>query len=572
MKTLISTLIFISFSISTYSQTTLKESQKISTFCKIWGFLKYYHPTVAKGKLDWDNEFTTRIKSLTLLNSKQEMCYYYSKWIDSLGKVEICKKCKDKMPDSLKFNLDLTWLNDSTVFTNDLIKQLQYIKQNRNQGKNYYVQQNKLIGNTSYENEKSYLDSIFPSTELRLLGLSRYWNAVNYFFPYKYRIGRDWNEVLIEMIPKFKDSKDTISYQLAMLELTTKINDSHARFITSFTNKYFGIKWTPFKFKIIDNKAIVTDFYDDSICKINDIKRGDVFLSINNESIEKIIKEKSKYIGASNEATRLRNFYNVLFNGNIDSLNVSFERNGITMDKVIHRYDINMFKYNWDNGILIDKITNDYYINKSEVNHNKINPNEAWRILNGNIGYVNLGLLQPEQVQEMKTKLNSTIAIIFDVRNFPNGTMYKIADFLNNENRPFVKFAIPDIAYPGVYHYTASLNCGKKNYQSYKGKIILIFNETSQSHAEFTIMALQTSPNVTSVGSQTAGADGNTSSISFPGGYRTNFTGIGVYYPDGRETQRVGIIPDIEVKPTIDGLKLGKDEVLEKAIETINRK
>jgi C-terminal processing protease CtpA/Prc len=47
-------------------------------------------------------------------------------------------------------------------------------------------------------------------------------------------------------------------------------------------------------------------------------------------------------------------------------------------------------------------------------------------------------------------------------------------------------------------------------------------------------------------------------------------TGIGVYYPDGRETQRIGIVPDIEIKPTIEGLKLKRDEVLEKAIEVIN--
>ena len=47
-------------------------------------------------------------------------------------------------------------------------------------------------------------------------------------------------------------------------------------------------------------------------------------------------------------------------------------------------------------------------------------------------------------------------------------------------------------------------------------------------------------------------------------------TGMGVYYPDGRETQRIGMIPDIEVKPTIAGIKAGKDEVLQKAIELIN--
>jgi C-terminal processing protease CtpA/Prc len=47
-------------------------------------------------------------------------------------------------------------------------------------------------------------------------------------------------------------------------------------------------------------------------------------------------------------------------------------------------------------------------------------------------------------------------------------------------------------------------------------------------------------------------------------------SGIGIYYPDGKETQRIGIVPDIELKPTIKGIKEGRDEVLEKALEIIN--
>jgi carboxyl-terminal processing protease len=58
--------------------------------------------------------------------------------------------------------------------------------------------------------------------------------------------------------------------------------------------------------------------------------------------------------------------------------------------------------------------------------------------------------------------------------------------------------------------------------------------------------------------------------IIFPGNYKTGMSGLGVYYPDGRITQRVGIIPDIEVKSSIEGIKRGKDELLEKAIETIH--
>jgi hypothetical protein len=43
------------------------------------------------------------------------------------------------------------------------------------------------------------------------------------------------------------------------------------------------------------------------------------------------------------------------------------------------------------------------------------------------------------------------------------------------------------------------------------------------------------------------------------------FSGIGVYYPDGTETQRIGVKIQKEVKPTIKGIEAGKDEVLEYA-------
>ena len=46
-------------------------------------------------------------------------------------------------------------------------------------------------------------------------------------------------------------------------------------------------------------------------------------------------------------------------------------------------------------------------------------------------------------------------------------------------------------------------------------------------------------------------------------------SGIGIFYPDGKPTQRIGIIPDLEIKPTIAGIRAGRDEVLEAAIHQI---
>ena len=98
---------------------------------------------------------------------------------------------------------------------------------------------------------------------------------------------------------------------------------------------------------------------------------------------------------------------------------------------------------------------------------------------------------------------------------------------------------------------------------------MILVNETSQSQAEYTAMALRTAPGAVVMGSQTAGADGNISYVPFPGGFSSPFSGIGIFYPNGKETQGIGIVPDIEVKPTQQGLRSGKDEVLERAIRFI---
>ena len=178
-----------------------------------------------------------------------------------------------------------------------------------------------------------------------------------------------------------------------------------------------------------------------------------------------------------------------------------------------------------------------------------------------------MGQLDMDSVDMVMQKLMKTKAIIFDVRNYPKGTMYKIASMIM-EPKEFVTFTRPDITHPGrLLQDTISLKCGNK--KEYKGKVVILQNERTQSHAEFTIMALRAAPGAIVIGSQTAGADGNVSRLALPGGITTMFTGLGVFYPDGTETQRIGIVPDIEVKPTIKGIREGRDEVLDRAVQYI---
>ncbi len=528
----------------------IDEMTKIESFSKVWGFLKYYHPTVAKGTIDWDIEFLDKVDKLTTLQTKQEINNFYLGWINDLGGINVCTSCNNNIPDSLKFNLNLDWIENTELFNDELKKQLEYIRFNRNQSTNYYVSQDEENGNTLYKNEKSYKDSIYPSQNLRLLALSRYWNIVNYFYPYKYKTDSKWEDVLTEMIPKFKMAKDTLNYQLAVMEMCTKINDSHAYVIfdKSVTQDFFGDKYVPFSYKTFEDKIIVTGFYDEPLSKSNDIQYGDVFLSIDGKPVKECIKFFEKYYAASNSASSLRDMEPALFKGKSDSIKVMCNRNGETFEKFVKRYSIENINFSFDFDQTVSKTLDD------------------------NIGYVNMDLLYPKDVKKTLDSFKNAKALILDVRNYSSGgSMYEVAKYLTPKKKEFVKFTIADLTYPGTYRYTEPLACGEENSEYYKGKVVLLCNESTQSHAEFTLMALQTAPNVITIGSKTAGADGDVSEIPLPGGIKTLMSGIGVYYPSGKETQRVGIVPDIEVKKTVEGIRNHKDEVLDKALEILNK-
>ena len=67
MSRVIFLLFFSLFSTSSFSQTFISENKKLETLCKVWGFLKYYHPYIVKGGTEWDQQLVKHIP-LVILN------------------------------------------------------------------------------------------------------------------------------------------------------------------------------------------------------------------------------------------------------------------------------------------------------------------------------------------------------------------------------------------------------------------------------------------------------------------------------------------------------------------------
>ncbi|WP_394664885.1 S41 family peptidase [uncultured Chryseobacterium sp.] len=509
----------------------------------IWGYLKYYHPGVAEGNYNWDYELF-RIYKKTENASSEQRDQILTDWIKGLGKFQTAKNSE---PKNVKIKSDLDWITNSG-FSKELTELLLQLKDAKRPKVNYYVDFFPNVDNPDFRHENPYREMKYPDEGFRLLSLYRYWNMIQYYFPYKNLIEEDWKGVLKEFIPKFINAKDETEYNLASLELIGRIHDTHANIWgnSKSLEKYFGERYSPVKLTFAENKPVVEGFYDENLGTQTGLKKGDVITEINGENMDNIIKKMLKYLPASNYPTQLRDISRKLLRSNAETINLTILRDGKTEEKTIKTYAYSEIKI-------------------------KKEPKEFFKMLDGNIAYVYMGSVNADLLPEVFEKIKNTKGLVIDFRSYPSDfVVFKMGKLLKPESSDFVKFTNTSNSQPGLFTFTPSLKTQGTGKKSYQGKIAILINETTQSSAEYHTMAFRTAPNAKVFGSTTAGADGNVSDIKLPGNISTMISGIGIYYPDGKETQRIGIVPDVEVKPTIDGIKNNKDEVLEKATKWIN--
>ncbi|GAA3974396.1 S41 family peptidase [Pedobacter ginsengiterrae] len=519
---------------------------------QFWGFLKYHHPAIAKGDYNWDAELFRLLPTVINAKNNSELSLALEKFLDKLPKPELCKDCKTIANESYEIKPDYGLLFDKKIFRASLLEKLEYIKENRNTGRNYYVIMNPSTSNPIFKNENPYLKISYSDVGYRMLALYRYWAMINYFFPYKDAIGQDWNNVLKKSLPEFVDVKNELDYSKAVLKLIASVNDTHANLWSGSKalNQFKGKYGAPLQAKFIEQKLVITALHTDTLDVKGKLKVGDIITSIQNKDVAELIKEYLPLTAASNYDTQLRDLpKNYLLRSNENSLKIKVERVGKSFE-----YDLPMGK--------LMQVYKDPDFEKAE----------AFRLINENIGYVFPGKYKNAKLREIIKLFANTKGIIIDMRCYPSDFMpFTFGNYIKSSSTPFVKFSIGNPAYPGAFKFSNAINNGEMNHDNYKGKVVIIVNSTSQSQAEYTTMAFQSSPNVKVIGSKTAGADGDVSPIVLPGGLRTMISGIGVFYPDGKPTQRVGVRIDEVIYPTINGIKEGKDELLEKAIETLNK-
>lgn len=509
---------------------------------RVWGFLKYHHPTISKGAYNWDYELFQMLPGYLQVTDNKQRDAYLAKWILHYGKIPVHKDIKPVDTNAV-LKPDLAWINPDNL-SPKLYKLLTNIYQNRNNGYYYVSYESPWLKVAKFKNENDYAEMECPDAGFRLLALYRYWNMVYYFFPYRYLMDADWNTVMRNHIPSFVLANDKKTYWKSVKRLIAQIDDTHGAVWSSKPLKLSHEYFPPFRVKFLQNDTMVVSSYWNSE-KLGSAGPhiGDIITHLDGEPVSYWVDSLAPYYAASNHRAKLRQLTWHICNGPDSSVSITFVSNGIQKEATVSRYDFDEFGFEFRTDSI------------------------CYKDLGDSIGYVSMDDITEEWVKRIADTLHTTKGLILDLREYPNETInYKFYSILSDKSRPFFKSTCPEISNPGAFSWTKPNYTGKGK-QAYKGKIAILIDEQSQSHAEFCTMMYRTLPNSIVIGNTTAGADGNVVGIRLPGGVCSYFSGIGIYYPDGMETQRVGIIPDIYVWPTVNGIKEGRDELLEKALE-----
>lgn len=520
--------------------------ENLDVLCRVWGYAKYHHPAFEREGIDADYELFGLLPEVAQAEPAARNRILY-RWVKGLGGFESDESFYEGSSTSPEYVTlaDLSWTGDAERLgdkLSGLLQKLRYAK--RTPGGNRYMKPSSMIGNPDMSGERTA--GSLDDCGYRLLYLFRFWNAIEYYFPNRNITDRDWSEIPAVYISDFALGTEWCTWRLLH-----ELCDTHG---AALRNVIFGSNTLPVETDYADGRLFVTRGDSQKL-----LQPGDEILSVDGRGWAEVYDLVKNYESVSNEEGLSRFTAEYLCRSRRDTITVEALRNGQTFVRQLPAIDYGKW-YRWE--------------------ANRLTADSNIRLIADSVGYMTGLNYTKADAERIIDEFRDTKALIVDMRCYPREFMpYDfIARYFLPCTTPHVMWLRSTWSLPGTFRFETSalpVNAGwfgtrKGNPDYYKGRVIVLVDAWTQSQAEYTAMAFQAAPRCTVVGTQTAGADGDVTKIVLPGADRyIYFSGLGVYYPDGTNTQRTGVRIDVPVHATVEGLRAGRDEILEKALQIV---
>ena len=456
---------------------------------------------------------------------------------------------------------DMSWINESYLGVSLYAALSQFLELPVIERTNAPVCFNN--GGNPFTNQNPHEKMDFGDYRYRLLGLFRLWNTMKYYFPYLDILDDCWNDLILEHIPKMLEETDRLSYELTLAALASRLHDGHIVFINGFESwrmfdDKFGAATAPVRLTEAEGHLVVADRVARGRLNYEQqLMPGDVILRVNGVDINEIIAKMLRFVPFPNDEKAL--FYLARFH-------------------TILRQKSTTVQMELD--VLRDGVELKVYENTIEFIFPPAPPmpQRAHELLENSIGLINPSALPGLGIRSIMEYFADTDGLIIDLRQRPgpgsSSSVFELAEYLVEKYQLFAIMSFPSQFAPGVFAdlfrpYSGGVSGHFGNVFLYENPVVILMDGGTISYPETVIMSLRNGANVTVMGSSSTGANGNIAHLPLPGGLTMRFSSIGVYTAEGGQTQRIGLSPDIYVHRTIAGIREGRDELMEAAIEFI---
>lgn len=554
---------FLTGSGITLEDLNADQEENLYKLAKVWGFVKYYHPAVIAGDINWDAELFRVMPRVVEAASPEAVNQVLYDWLSGFPYEEMPTTTATdetavhwyEMEQQFgSITADLSWISDRAVWGTDLCAYLEGLSRleisDRRNGYAAFSGESP-VEIVSFAAEKSA--SVKPDDDgVKLLAVFRLWNAFAYYSPYLSLTDGNWDDALRQGIHTMLGAEDQRAYELALGEMMAKTGDVHVFFTgrNVAMNYYFGENYLPCHCMVLDGCPVVDAVPPEE----ESLRPGDVITAVDGVTMTDRIAALEKVQPVPTPGKYGIWFCYSLVSAADSTAQVTVERDGNPLTLTVTTREERFVPENpWESGLMED----------------------------GQIGYIDPGALQEGDVERLMEEFADTEGIIVDLRQYPSEqVLYLLSEYFIPEPRQFAAVDCPDPLRPGNFCRLPFKKSGagfskmmglsdRDDYPLYEGKIVLLINEFSQSQSETTAMGLRQAPRAVVVGSPSIGADGDVAEMNLPGRIVVTFSTLGIYTPEGETIQRVGVQPDVFCRPTVEDLRQGRDALMETAIDLI---
>lgn len=376
----------------------------------------------------------------------------------------------------------------------------------------------------------------------RLATVEELWRNLNEIYPaleYKGITNRSWIEPTLEKVHRARTDEE---FYGQMLELVASLRDTHTR-ILSYPRQPWRETPSVFLNEVEGKVAVIKA--DPS----TGLAPGDVLAAIGGEPVEKCLAAAIKQVCGSTERARVRGACERLLRetpGSAVTVTVESPQKG--------RRDITL-RCERKDGFMAE-------------------PNLSSRPLDTSVGYIRIaGWGGSDLVADFDRALESfkdCKGLIIDVRG-NGGGLDQLADEVNGRltDHP-VMSSIDFWREAGTDRYRKTTGWVQpRGPWTYRGRVAVLIDEGCASACEHFVSGIEAMGRVLLVGLPTNGAGGGPTRVTLGDGTQVMISRALGIRANGVVFEGLGLPPHINLAPTLDDLRNGRDPVLERAKEWI---